>query len=348
MLDLLPVELISLIFTQLYPNELVNVLLLNQKLHSISSRILYRSLRLINAQSVKCLQTISRNPAIAILVRNLSVDWVGIGSPTRALLRLLHRALQNSIELTALTLELALGSDNAGVAWILEGCTFTLKKFISSIQCDQALAGFLESQTEIVELGLRGHMNKLNHLPLVTSGLPNLHALRIERVGPSIMKSAVEGRPIDTVSMGIMPGEGFSALDILKLSTRVIKHLTVMSFEFATPDQLLAEISSRMPHLLSLHVIMITMMNPRVSRLCFGLGSFMFNGTQQEPPNEWSSVFSRFTSLRNLTFMASSLEEYDEIGLVTEWAKHCPSLKVVAMPAAGMFAEHNGRWFQVV
>lgn len=254
MLDILPVELIDLSLSSLTPTELAAMGPLNRQFHSISSRILYKSLDLSNGQSVRCLRTLSRSPSLASLVRSLHLDWSDLGSPLPALLVLLHRVLLGLTNLNSLILELAVKHVGMGTSWVLRDCKFDLKLFISSIRCDQLLAQFLESQPNLVELGLRGFGNP-DLFALSPTSLPHLQSLRAMRAGPLVFRSVVQGRPIENVSVGLVPCDGFTALDVLDLSTKSIKRLTIMTFNFSTPESILTEISRRMPSLVALHVV---------------------------------------------------------------------------------------------
>ena len=260
-----------MILASLELHDLVSVLRVNRTLHSISLRTLYRALPrdLSPIQSVKCLQTISKNDLVAGLVRSLHIDWAALFRPSLGLFRLLHTALRRLSKLTVLSLELRVFANfELPITWIFQGCSFSLNVFISSIRCDQSLADFLHSQSKIVELGLRG-FGGTGAFTLRPSSLPHLQSLRVVHADTSVLESVVRGRPIENVTLTVAPGDGFKVLRALKLSTKEVLRLSILTLEFATPEEVLTEVGACMPGLLALQILIVNSTQVTASRSFF-------------------------------------------------------------------------------
>ncbi|KAH7886606.1 hypothetical protein F5I97DRAFT_1868656 [Phlebopus sp. FC_14] len=254
----LPVETLELIFEHLAYNDLATVVRGNSVFHKIATRLLYRSitgLALQPKRSLILVSTLARNDLYAFFVRHIDLDW-SENILTGNFLRLLHRALKRLKSLTQLNLEFSPIDNGTNFTWVLEECTFQLKSLTTSLRCDAVLARFLERQTNLTELCLRGY-SPLTAFSLSEHALPRLTHLRTVFSCPRTTADFIRGRPVEIVSMSLYPRDAASSLDALLLSSRTVKRLTVMSFEIAQPDTLLNEVAIRLPNLEALHAVIL-------------------------------------------------------------------------------------------
>ncbi|KAI0667404.1 hypothetical protein C8Q78DRAFT_1052897 [Trametes maxima] len=259
-----PVELQDLVFQELELSDLAPVLRVNSHVHAIALRILYRIIpELPIRRCVACLKILCANPASAVLVRKLSVDWSGHRVVSN-LFRLLRETLTHLTSLRHLSIELSPQDNHYSLAWVLHGCRSRLRTLGTSIRCDPQLAEVLETQPELLELCLRGFQTK-QPFTLTESAMPLLKMFRAVHAGPAVITSVVRGRPLEGISLSMFIEDGFLPLDALLLSSRPIKRLTIMSLDNTPPNILLPEIANRLPELEALHVVVLMAMFDRVS-----------------------------------------------------------------------------------
>lgn len=254
--SMLPPETLELILGHLSRCDLVAILTASSLLHHVAARVLYRALIDIPPQrALRLVQTLSRNDVYPPLVRRFDLEWTE-NILTANFLRLLHRTLQRLTHLTYLGLEFSANDNTANLAWILQGCPFSLRIFTTSMRCEPLLARFLETQHHVVEICLRG-FNPVHTFPLPAHALPRLAHFRTVLSSPHVTADFVRGRPIESVSMSLYPGDATASLDALRLSTRPLRRLTVMSFDVGSPAALITEISTRLPTLEALHAVVL-------------------------------------------------------------------------------------------
>ncbi|KAF8881608.1 hypothetical protein BD779DRAFT_1004076 [Infundibulicybe gibba] len=297
----IPVEILDNIFQELSHAELLPLIHTNKAFHAIGSRILYRSITDLQLpQSVACLRTLSQNSILSALVRSLDITWQ-FSTPTENLYRLLHVVLKKLVSLTSLYLEFP---QSHSPSWILDDCPFSLQKFTTSMHCKAPLAHFLDSQSELHELTLRGFQNDLpSILPLSpradgpfsdttfvlqSRSLPNLRHFRAIHAGPSVIASIAEGRPLESASVPLFPSCAMRTLDALKLTSKSLKRLSLMSFDSDAPHFLLPEIAQRFSELEALHVVVL-------------LAEFTPTTLERSGP-----ILSQFKALQYITFMATT------------------------------------------
>lgn len=328
--SLLPVETLDLVFESLARSELLPVLRSNSLFHRVGARVLYRSLiDLQPTQAVDLLKTVARSDLYASYVRHVEFDW-RTSVLTANFLRLLNRALRRLKFLLTLTLEFPTTDDTGGTASVLNGCTFSLRSFTTSIRCDPTLVRFLETQNDIIDLCLRG-INYIETVPLPPEALPQLSHFRTVLSWPTLIANFIRGRPVESVSMSVYQQEIHSALDALLLSSKPIKRLTLMPFEATDPISLLSTIASRLPWLEALHLVVL---------------SVRFHAPfMQDVLIEMGCSLSPFEYLKYLTFMAPCTGSVDDEDVVVEvWHKACPTLKTIILPGGVMWALTNGKW----
>lgn len=326
--SLLPVETLDLVFESLTRSELLPVLRSNSLFHRVGARVLYRTLiDLQPAQAVDLVRTIARSDLYASYVRHVEFDW-GTSVLTANFLRLLNRALRRLKFLLRLTLEFPTTDDTGGTASVLNGCTFSLRSFTTSIRCDPTLVRFLETQNDIIDLCLRG-INCIETVPLPPEALPHLSHFRTVLSWPTLIANFIRDRPVESVSMPVYQQGMHSALNALLSSSKPIKRLTLMSLDAAEPISLLSEIASRLPWLEALHLVVLSAQ--------FYVPDMLL---------EMGYSLSLFEYLKYLTFMApgtgSSVDDEDVV--VTAWHKACPTLKTIILPRGMVWALTNGKW----
>ncbi|KAG6828242.1 hypothetical protein H0H92_008676 [Tricholoma furcatifolium] len=325
----LPTEILDTILRFVPKADLLAASRASKAFHDVAIPVLYHTIdELKPVPSVRMLIRLDREPRLHHLVRKLSIDWTSPPpplEPTRNLYLLLQRVLRKLKRLTSLSIELP---RTGNPIWILEGCTFSLRYFSTSMPCDEQLARYLDSQTSLTELTLRGYQQGVNILPsflgltavetgctfnLQPTSLPKLMALRTVHGGPSIIASVVEGRPISTASIALFPSTSSNSLNALSLSAVPMRRLSIMSFDPAVQDYLLADLAERFPHLEALHIVIL---------------------------------LTEFTDY--ITFMAATdrvaLPE-EEQAIAKIWHRSCPSLKTIILPRGKVwFSEGQSEW----
>lgn len=251
---MLPPETLELVLGHVSRDDLVSILTVNSAFHQVAARVLYRALIDIPPKrALRLVKTLARNDLYPPFVRRFDLEWTD-NILTANFLRLLHRTLQRLHRLSYLGLEFSALDITSNLAWILQGCTFSLKVFTTSMRCEALLARFFETQHNVIEICLRG-FNPVHTFPLPPQALPRLKHFRTVLSSPHLTADFVRGRPVESVSMSLYPGDATSSLDALLLSTRPLRRLTVMSFDFGSPATLITEISTRLPTLEALHAV---------------------------------------------------------------------------------------------
>ncbi|KAI1789905.1 hypothetical protein LXA43DRAFT_974021 [Ganoderma leucocontextum] len=323
----LPVEILDCIFQELDPHHLPPLLRANHDFHTIGTRILYRIIpEMPISRCIHCLKALCRSPTNAALVRKLSIDW----SQHRVvsnLFRLLRDALTHLTSIRHLSVELSPHDNHYGLAWVLAGVCTPLKTLGTSIRCDVQLAEVLETQPALVELCLRGFQTKQG-FSLSDGAMPLLRSFRTVHAGPSVISEVVRGRPVEGVSLSMFLEDGCQPLDSLRLSTRPIKRLTIMSLDSTlAPTVLLPEIAKRLPELEALHVVVL-------------MALFDTRTLQDSGP-----CLSKFADLRYLTFMAAGSASIEDEGEIARtWSKACPTLRTIILPKGKVWFERDGKW----
>ncbi|OCH85076.1 hypothetical protein OBBRIDRAFT_740502 [Obba rivulosa] len=322
-----PVEILELIFWELDIEDFPSVLVANRIFNGIAARCLYRYIREMGPRrTIGCLKTLGASKDIASLVNRLHINW----GPHRVIsnfFRLLHRALQQTTSLRHFSIELS-QHDNAcsRLSWLFDGCNFSLRSLTTSMLCDPALACFLETQPEISELCLRGFQTT-SRFAISPFALPALDTFRAVHAGAPILAQIIAGRPVEAVSLSLFSEDGYAPLDALRLSSRPIKRLTIMSLDLSPADQLLAEVSSRLPQLEALHIVILTLTYTNQILL------------------DSSKHLTRFPDLRYLTVMApGSTTTQDEEKIASSWHQACPTLKTIILPKGKVWFERDGKW----
>jgi len=153
----LPVEIIDMILQDLGPRHLQPLLTVNSFFYSITLQQLYRTIVLHSPTNSinRLFRTLLWNPSLPPLVRASHVKFETV-SPTRNLYLLSHSVLLRLSALASLTIELP---RQYSPMWIFEGWTFKLTQFRTSHHCRLPPARFLDSQSGITDLMLRGFQN---------------------------------------------------------------------------------------------------------------------------------------------------------------------------------------------
>lgn len=233
-------------------------------------RIVYHTIRLVEPlESIKCLWTLSQNSRLAVLVRSLELHWPNLSHPTANLYQLALRALRNASSLNSLSIDVPADFQ----PWDLTTCSFQLKKFSTSFPCDHSLIRFLETQSSLIDLTLRGfnsdpaefsfNLNTFNLNPnpipfsLSPEAIPRLSRLRAIHASYETIGCILKGRPVTQVSMPLYADCACRSLDVLKLGSEPIERLNIISFDPNAPVYLMDEIANRLPDLEALHVVIL-------------------------------------------------------------------------------------------
>jgi hypothetical protein len=275
----LPVEILDSTFRALSRHELGNISQVSKTFCAISKPILYWSIKfeLEPRRCILLLKCLHENASNSSLVHDLDLDSSNCDL-TGNFYRLLNRTLRRLTSLVSLSLDFPHPYDHhASLAWILDGCSFSLAYLSVSIPCDSHLIRFLQAQPNITGLCLRGlHTNPQCSLP--PTCLPHLSNFRSVNADPSTLAGIIGGRPVEGVSISIRDAHATECLDALSMSSLPIKRLTLMSFDLELPNLLFAEVAKRMPELEALNIIVIqscfTLVLPMHVQLIFG--SLMF------------------------------------------------------------------------
>lgn len=252
----LPTEILALTLQQLERKDIPSVLRANGTFYDIAVPILYRSIHYLPvARSIACLKILKHNPALTMLVYDLSIDWSDY-QITGNLLRLLRSVLQQLKHLRSLSLELSPIDNHGTHAWVFENAPYSLHTFTTSSRCDDVLASVLERQPHIVDLSLCGYQTNVP-FTLSPSALPRLESLRCTHAGAAVVAEVVRGRPVGTMSISLYADEGFGALDTLLLVKSSLRRLTLMALDDLSATSVLNEVAARVPKLQALHIVVL-------------------------------------------------------------------------------------------
>lgn len=333
----LPLELIDHILSFLpWPFDLHPLLLVNQRLHSIAERILYRNIGDLPAQrSVRLLLSLANAPAVRReLVKALEVNFTE-NRVLFALELLIAKVLGLLPRLRVLNVEVSVHENrHRALAWIFpRDAPFRLRSFSTSIRLDPDLAAFLESQPEIRDLSLRG-MPAFTSSPftLLPSALPHLEVFRSVHVDPDTLCEVIAMRPVQGISLSLFSEHGYRALEVLALTSMPVRRLTILIVDASAPNELFPQLAARLPHLEALHIVALVQH--------YNLETLLAS----------SPLLEAFVGLRFLTFMASGVgascyELDDEAKVAEHWARACPTLTTIILPKGRVwFAGSAGRW----
>ena len=269
--SILPVEVLDNILQFLTQEELISVLLTNKCFYAISARRFYSTVSIHRAwRSIAFFQAALNNPIIPPLVRSLDID-ISDSHPLKSFYLLFHKVLQRLSSLVSLFLDFP---KCHSPLWILHDCSFSLKRFTTSMHCTLPLALFLDTQPSITHLTLRGFQNNsLTSLPfldlsvsvptegerfkLKPTSLPNLSHFNAIHAGASVIQAVVEGRPVEVVSIPLLPSFSMDSLSALKYSSVPMRRLSLISFDPDAPKFLFQVLSDEFAQLEALHVVFL-------------------------------------------------------------------------------------------
>ncbi|KAJ2917305.1 hypothetical protein MD484_g3098, partial [Candolleomyces efflorescens] len=170
----LPMEVVEIILCNLSKpkRQLLPVLLANKALHSVAIAQLYREM--VESRPAQCITLVRHllnHPSVHRHVRKLDINISSIDCPTGNFYRLMQRLLQHTTMLTHLSLDFPKAHSPV---WILDGCTFSLRQFSTSMHSSHELARFLDGQPHITQLTLRGFQSDaLKSLPYIYMDIAN-------------------------------------------------------------------------------------------------------------------------------------------------------------------------------
>jgi hypothetical protein len=256
MLSKLPKEIQYLTFQYLYRHELARLSRTSRTFYAISNRILYRSvIGLAPVRAIAFFKSLHQHTSNFPLVCYLDLDWSNCDL-THNFYRLLNNTLRRLTSLVSLSLELPRHHriDSEAVSWVLNGCSFSLHFLSMSIPCDTHLTRFLQAQSNIRELCLRG---LTRHCVLPPSSLPKLSQFRSVNTHPFVLAGIISGRPVEAVSISLRERDALGCLDALCLSSVPMRRLSLMTFDIPSPYLLFGEVARRMPDLQVLNILVV-------------------------------------------------------------------------------------------
>jgi len=327
----LPTEILENIFTCLARTQLRQVQLVNRRFQDISSRLLYRTVvGLSPARAIPFLRTLTRKDAYTPFVREFEFDSTAYEHLTGNVLPLLNRVLRRLKALKALTLEFPPHEwQDIDITRLCSGCTFKLRSFTTSLQCDAHLAHFLSSQPGITELAFGGlRIEEGSSFQLKSDALPALTVFRTVQSSPKALRAVISGRPVRTVSVSILGQDTEEALDALTKGSVPLTRISLMSFEAPPPMTLLSTLAKYFPCVEALHIIA------------------MLSSYNTELLVECAPALSQFKALKYLTYMAPGNEFDDdkEPDIAAIWHKHCPSLCTIILPRGLVWFQRDSEW----
>ena len=369
---ILPIEIIDNVCQRLAMHDITNLVRANSVLNVVGTRRLYHTIGvgMLPARLLQCMISLDHSADLPLLIRTFEVNLFN-HSPTRTYYLLLERVLKKMVNLTTLVIELP---QRHSPTWVLPTASsesslsssstvpqiFRLRSFTTSMHCKSSLARFLDSQSEITELTLRGiNSDSFNPLfPFITllhsvgtepsdhlfaslppsqftllpTSLPKLSHFDAIHAGPTIIRDLISSRPVTHVSTSLFPPHTIDTLSALSLSSKPLMRLTVMSFDPAAPHFLFPELSIRFTELETLYIVVL-MVEVTATMLL-----------------EWGVYLSGFKKLRYITFMATlggdddgqeTKEEINERKIAKVWHSSCPTLKTVILPQGKVWFHGN-------
>ncbi|KAF9442503.1 hypothetical protein P691DRAFT_681381 [Macrolepiota fuliginosa MF-IS2] len=362
----LPLEIIDNVCQRLALRDLAALVRANTTLNAVGTRRLYHTINvdLPPARLLRCMITLDRSADLALLVRTFEVNLIA-HMPTRAYYLLLERVLKKMIHLTTLVVELP---KRHSPTWVLPvpsptspSQIFRLRSLTISMHCKPPLARFLDSQSEVTELTLRGinsdssnplypfittlfHSvggvlgadnpfsaaisSKPSQFTLLPTSLPKLSHFNAIHAGPTVIRDVITSRPVTHMSIPLFPPHTMDTLSALSLASKPLARLSVMSFDPTAPHFLFNELSARFPDLEALHVVVL------MAEVTAGMLL------------EWGQFLAGFRRLRYITFMAAlggdEDEEIDERQIAKVWHSSCPTLKTIILPQGKVWFEGSG------
>lgn len=203
--------------------------------------------------------------------------------------------------------------------------------------CTLPLAQFLDTQPSITDLTLRAFQrDSLSILPSPTeeerfklkpTSLPKLTHFNAIYDGATIIQAVVEDRPVEAVSIPLLPSLSMDSLLALQSSSVPMRRLTLISFDPDAPNFLFQILSDGFPQLEALHVVFLMI---------------DYSQVKKEFLEQSGSLLRHFKSLKYIAFMAGSGTEnpdIDENVIAKQWHDSCPTLKTIILPRGGV-------WFQ--
>ncbi|TFK21712.1 hypothetical protein FA15DRAFT_69592 [Coprinopsis marcescibilis] len=345
----LPLEVLELVFSDLSKPELIPVLQSNRSLYSVAIRLFYRVL--VENDAARCVALVKRvlaMPALYPHVRVVEFNLSTVEALTGNFYRLLQRFLRCLSGLTSLTLDLP--KVNSPV-WIFDGCRFSLRVLSTSMQCSGPLAKFLDSQSNIRTLTLRGFQSDaLQAIPLFgldiannpsllftprrnfddfvlqPASLPKLTSFNAIHAGPPVVATVARGRPLTIASVPLFSSSALASLDALNGSSAQLKRLSVISFDPEAPAFIFEEVAKRFPSLEALHIVVL-------------LAEFTPGLLLAACPH-----LQVFKKLKYITCVATSPESsslLEEQEIAQKWHQHCPSLQTIILPKGRVWFQAN-------
>ncbi|TFY80983.1 hypothetical protein EWM64_g3028 [Hericium alpestre] len=287
-------------------------------------------------QTISCLRTLANNPALAGHTLSYEVgdmDSLDFDRTKRlfsSFYRLLARALQNMIRLTALTY-LMYGS----VSHALVGAPFRLTKLTVSCDFDSGFATFLTQQRT-----LRTALFCGRYIPDTTLDYSALPELNRVSASPLILATVVPGRPVREVELCLVHpwllNEDMVAttMQILSYSRGPLQSLQIISHLTGTTESILGALGAIPTGLAALDSFALHAVSGSITNdLLLGF-----------PP-----ILARFTALKSLVLVSKN--KYDAVhdhvltkSLAASWHAKCASLECVSLPNATWVRNRRHGW----
>jgi F-box domain len=221
----IPIDVLREILEHVDKADLPTLCRVNKIFCSCSQDVLYRELDYEDADAI---QTLAGSTDLARRVRSFHIS----GEYPE-----LATALRNMSSLRSLDHESSTYKTS-----FLDGCTFKLDSFETTLSNSESLQKFLKSQTSLTSLTIWGDYDPLP--PFDERCLPNLTRVM---ASPSWLRILIPGRPVREV---ILPTYFTIDLSVFTLSTNPIQKLRIHSdVLYPKPESLLVSIFPSLVHL---------------------------------------------------------------------------------------------------
>ncbi|KAF9555928.1 hypothetical protein CPC08DRAFT_711601 [Agrocybe pediades] len=297
----LPVEIMDNILSFLPRSAYKPLFYTNSFMSTLARRRFYRNIALKGCKVVVAfIKCILSSPEIPSYIRLLSIN-VCVDHPTSNFYRLVQSLLLKTENMLSLFLEFP-KSDSP--VWMLDGCTFKLKQFTTTMHSLRPLAQFLETQESLVDLTLRGYQTDAGfYIPVLDAApqvsppeetvfalspgtLPNLKTFNAIHADGALVRAVVQGRPIEVVSVPLFADSRYDSLNAIGTSSKPLKRLSLISFDPSAPYFLFEAVADRFAELEALHVVML------------------MAECGNELLEQFCPVLAKFKCLKYITFMA--------------------------------------------
>jgi F-box domain len=223
----IPIDVLREILEHVRKADLATLCRVSKIFCSCSQDVLYRKIEYRDARTIT-IQTLAQSTDLARRVRSFRTHYKYPELAT---------ALRNMSSLRRLNLK-RIGDES-----ILDGCTFKLDSFETTLPYSESLQQFINSQPSLTDITFFGDCDPLT--PFDERCLPNLTRVSAR---PSWLRMLIPGRPVREVTM--RSSSSTDSIDFFTLSTTPIQKLKInFDILYSKPVTLLVSILPSLVHL---------------------------------------------------------------------------------------------------